>query len=69
MTKRQFGIYLPALITFLISNFIRYQPWAGDNNKIFYTAWIPFVVTIPLMFLMNMRIVCQVDIFMMTYFF
>ena len=44
MTKRQFGIYLPALITFLISNFIRYQPWAGDNNKIFYTAWIPFVV-------------------------
>jgi hypothetical protein len=45
-TKEQLVIYTPSFVVFLIANFIRYQPWALDNVKIFYAVWIPFAVPI-----------------------
>ena len=35
----QLVCYLPSIGVFLVSNFIRYQPGAMDNNKVFYAGW------------------------------
>lgn len=44
LNRKQLRYYLPSVCVFLIGNFIWYQPWHLDNTKIFYAAWIPFVV-------------------------
>jgi hypothetical protein len=43
-TKWQITLYVPALVVFVIANFVRYQPWELDNTKLFYAAWIPLAV-------------------------
>jgi hypothetical protein len=44
MDRSQFKMYLPSLTVFLLSNFIKYQPWNLDNTKVFYNAWIPLAL-------------------------
>jgi hypothetical protein len=39
LTSMQIWGYLPALGVFLVSNFVRYQPGAMDNNKVFFAGW------------------------------
>jgi hypothetical protein len=46
LTKRQLMIYVPSLVVYLITNFIRYQPWELDNTKLFYAAWIPLALPV-----------------------
>ncbi|OHT09660.1 hypothetical protein TRFO_21379 [Tritrichomonas foetus] len=41
MGKRQIWCYLPSIGVFIVSNFIRYQPGAMDNNKVFFAGWYP----------------------------
>jgi hypothetical protein len=41
LNRKQISAYLPAIAVFVLSNFIRYQPGAMDNNKVFYAAWYP----------------------------
>jgi hypothetical protein len=38
-TPRQNRMYLPAIGVWFVSNFIRYQPGAMDNTKVFYAGW------------------------------
>ena len=42
MNKRQNTIYLPSLFIWIISNFLRYQPGAMDNTKVFFPGWMVF---------------------------
>jgi hypothetical protein len=51
LTRRQLGIYVPSLIVYVITNFIRYQPWELDNTKLFYAAWIPVALPVVANFL------------------
>lgn len=39
LTKTQIMAYLPSIGVFVVSNFIRYQPGAMDNNKVFFAGW------------------------------
>lgn len=41
MRKKQIIMYLPSIGVFVVSNFIRYQPGAMDNNKVFFATWYP----------------------------
>jgi hypothetical protein len=41
LSPRQAAVYAPAVGVFIISNFIRYQPGAMDNNKVFFATWYP----------------------------
>jgi hypothetical protein len=41
MTKRQRLMYWPAIGVFVVSNFLRYQPGAMDNTKVYLCAWYP----------------------------
>ncbi|OHT11166.1 hypothetical protein TRFO_01068 [Tritrichomonas foetus] len=34
-------MYLPSIGVWIVSNFIRYQPGAMDNTKVFYAGWYP----------------------------
>jgi len=40
--KRQKLMYIPSLIIWIVSNFIRYQPGAMDNTKVYIVGWLPF---------------------------
>ena len=33
--------YLPTIGIFIVSNFVRYQPGAMDNTKVFIASWLP----------------------------
>jgi len=46
LSKEQIILYLPSIIVFVITNFIRYQPWELDNTKVFYAAWIPLALPV-----------------------
>lgn len=37
--SRQNRFYLPSIGVFIVSNFIRYQPGAMDNTKVFFAGW------------------------------
>jgi hypothetical protein len=37
----QISMYLPAFGVFIVANFVRFQPGAMDNTKIFIAAWFP----------------------------
>ena len=39
LNRFQVMCYLPSIGVFLISNFVRYQPGAMDNNKVFFAGW------------------------------
>ena len=39
--RRQIILYLPSVGVFIVSNLIRYQPGAMDNNKVFFAGWYP----------------------------
>lgn len=41
LSSKQVMFYLPSFVLFIISNFIRYQPGAMDNTKVFYAGWYP----------------------------
>lgn len=41
MKKKHFYIYIPAMIVYVISTFVRYQPGAMDNTKVFLSTWYP----------------------------
>jgi hypothetical protein len=41
LDRRQLKIYAASWATWLITNFVRYQPWNLDNTKLFYAAWVP----------------------------
>jgi hypothetical protein len=41
MSSHQRLMYFPALGVFVVSNFLRYQPGAMDNTKVFLCAWYP----------------------------
>ena len=44
LSKKQVMMYIPSMVVWLVSNFIRYQPWEMDNTKMFYAAWIPIAI-------------------------
>jgi hypothetical protein len=56
LTSRQAAAYAPAVGVFLISNFIRYQPGAMDNNKVFFAAWYPLACCAVAHFVMWMAV-------------
>lgn len=37
--SRQNKFYLPAMMVWVVSNFVRYQPGAMDNTKVFFAGW------------------------------
>jgi hypothetical protein len=39
--SRQKWGYIPSIGVFVLSNFVRYQPGAMDNNKVFFAGWYP----------------------------
>ncbi|OHT07538.1 hypothetical protein TRFO_05168 [Tritrichomonas foetus] len=41
MNQSQKMMYIPSIIVYVISNFIRYQPGAMDNTKVYLAAWYP----------------------------
>ena len=41
LSKHQQRVYLPSIFVFIISNFVRYQPGAMDNTKVFLSCWFP----------------------------
>ncbi|EAX91690.1 hypothetical protein TVAG_092760 [Trichomonas vaginalis G3] len=41
LNKTQWKFYIPSIVVFLLGNIIYYQPWALDNTKVFYAAFIP----------------------------
>ena len=51
LSKKQLTIYLPSLVVFIITNFIRYQPWNLDNTKVFYASWIPIAIHVYALFM------------------
>lgn len=46
LNKRQIKTYIPSIVVYLITNFVRYQPWELDNTKLFYAAWIPLALPV-----------------------
>lgn len=46
LTKEQIVQYIPPMFVYIVSNFIKYQPWNVDNSKVFYAAWVPFAVSV-----------------------
>jgi hypothetical protein len=46
LAKRQLTVYVPSLVVYLVTNYIRYQPWELDNTKVFYAAWIPVALPV-----------------------
>jgi hypothetical protein len=49
----QFLNYLPAFGVFLVTNFLRFQPGAMDNTKVFCVAWFPLACCAVAHFLMR----------------
>jgi hypothetical protein len=41
ISRAQSRLYLPAFGVFIVANFVRFQPGAMDNTKIFLAAWFP----------------------------
>lgn len=46
LDKWQITLYIPSIVVFVITNFIRYQPWELDNTKLFYAAWVPVALAV-----------------------
>ncbi|KAH0787073.1 hypothetical protein GPJ56_009071 [Histomonas meleagridis] len=44
LDKWQITLYIPSIVTFILTNIIRYQPWELDNTKLFYASWIPLAL-------------------------
>lgn len=41
LTKKQILSYIASMVVFLISSYLRYQPGAMDNTKVFNAGWFP----------------------------
>jgi hypothetical protein len=44
LSERQIKFYLPSTCIFAISNFLRYQPGAMNNSKVFFACWYVIAV-------------------------
>lgn len=43
---RQFKLYIPSLFVFILANFILYQPWNHDNNKVVNASFLPLAIPV-----------------------
>ena len=46
INEKQKIFYYPAVMVFILTNIIRYQPWELDNTKLFYAAWVPLAICV-----------------------
>ena len=56
LNSHQRRIYMPSIFVFLLANYLRYQPGAMDNTKIFFATWYPLAcVCVSLFFVTNFK--------------
>lgn len=56
MKKKHFYIYIPAMMVYLISTFVRYQPGAMDNTKVFLSTWYPIACVSVSLYLLQLAV-------------
>lgn len=54
LDSKQMCLYLPSIFVFIIGNFVRYQPWAVDNTKVWNAAFIPIATAGVALFLVKL---------------
>jgi hypothetical protein len=43
-SERQLRVWGAAMLVWLVTSFVRYQPWAMDNLKLLFAVWLPVAV-------------------------
>lgn len=54
MCSKHFLIYIPAIFVYVVANFVRFQPGAMDNTKVFISSWYPLACVASSLYLMQL---------------
>lgn len=55
LNKSQRKMYIPAFLVFVVASFVRFQPGAMDNTKVFIAGWYPLACCAVAEFILQLR--------------